>query len=154
MQAEMHCTQCGAKIEPTSRFCSSCGKPTSLAATTNSNNEDQTRKEKEAKQEINTTSSAIPPTQRRREGRDLPRSYTKMTDEEYYYNYRDASGAWYLLPIFIGFIGGIIMWLALRNEDPLKAKYGIYVGIISSALGFIFLLFIASLASASAYNSD
>lgn len=74
-----------------------------------------------------------------------------MTDEEYYYNYRDASGAWYLLPIFFGFIGGIIMWLALRNEDPRKAKYGVYVGIISSVIGFIFVLFLVSLGSAFGY---
>jgi hypothetical protein len=28
----LYCTHCGAKIEPNSKFCTSCGRPTSLAA--------------------------------------------------------------------------------------------------------------------------
>lgn len=31
-EVESYCSRCGAKIEPTSRFCSNCGKATSLAA--------------------------------------------------------------------------------------------------------------------------
>jgi zinc-ribbon domain len=31
-EAGIYCTQCGAKIEPTSKFCSNCGKPTSPLA--------------------------------------------------------------------------------------------------------------------------
>ena len=131
--AGSYCGNCGSKIDPTSRFCPSCGEPTPLATSKN-----------------NDTAATPPP--RRRGGRDLPRSYTKMTDEEYYYNYRDASPAWYLLPVFFGFIGGIIMWLALRNEDPRKAKVGLYAGIILSIIGFIIILFIASLASAFGYG--
>ena len=88
--AGSYCGNCGSKIDPTSRFCPSCGEPTPLATSKN-----------------NDTAATPPP--RRRGGRDLPRSYTKMTDEEYYYNYRDASPAWYLLPVFFGFIGGIII---------------------------------------------
>ncbi|GEM_PF-2504125 len=121
-----YCGYCGTKIESTSRFCPSCGKPTSLAASK--------------------------PTQERREGRDLPRSYTKMTDEEYYYNYRDASGAWFLLPVFLGLIGGILMWLALRNEDPRKARDGLYVGIVFFILGVIIIWFISVAASAYGYS--
>ncbi len=30
-EGESHCTHCGAKLEPSSRFCSSCGKATPLA---------------------------------------------------------------------------------------------------------------------------
>jgi hypothetical protein len=65
------------------------------------------------------------------------RGYWKMGDEEYYSTYRNASAAWYLLPIFIGIIGGIIMWLALRHEDPRKAKKGLIVGIIMMVIGFV-----------------
>jgi hypothetical protein len=53
-----------------------------------------------------------------------------MIDEEYYKYYRHASGAWYLVPIFLGIIGGVIMWLALRKEDPRKAKKGLIVAVI------------------------
>ncbi len=66
------------------------------------------------------------------------RGYWKMGDEEYYSTYRNASAAWYLLPIFFSIIGGIIMWLALRHEDPRKAKKGLIVGVIMMVLGVLF----------------
>lgn len=71
----------------------------------------ESEEEEEANEEEENT--AIP--SKRIEGRGPPRSYTMITDEEYYYNYRDASGAWFLLPIFFGLLGGFIMWLALRK---------------------------------------
>jgi hypothetical protein len=86
-----------------------------------------------------TTTTTATPTRRRREGGDLPRSYRLMTDEEYYYNYRNASDAWYLLPVFLGLLGGFIMWLALRDEDPRKAREGLYVGIVFFILGILLL---------------
>ena len=73
-----------------------------------------------------------------------------MTDEEYYRYYRHASGAWYLVPIFLGIIGGVIMWLALRKEDPRKAKRGLIVAVIVYVIALAIFLaiagFIASLA--------
>jgi len=54
---------CGTKIEPSSKFCHSCGKATSITA------------------------------QQRVTGTPEKR----------------ASAGWYLLPIFLGFIGGLIM---------------------------------------------
>ena len=38
------------------------------------------------------------------------------------YPERPRSNAWYLLPIFIGMIGGIIGYLVIRKDDPQKAK--------------------------------
>ena len=73
-----------------------------------------------------------------------------MTDEEYYRYYRRASAAWYLLPIFLGIIGGVIMWLALKSEDPRKAKKGLIVAVIVYVIALAVFLaiegFIASLA--------
>ncbi|SRR5215203_1357178 len=34
MQAEIHCTHCGAKIEPHVRFCTNCGRPASITGAT------------------------------------------------------------------------------------------------------------------------
>jgi Trk-type K+ transport system membrane component len=77
--------------------------------------------------------------------------YWHMTDEEYYRYYRDASAAWYLVPIFLGIVGGVIMWLALRKEDPRKAKKGLIVAVIVHFIGLaIFLATTAFLASLSA----
>ena len=44
---------------------------------------------------------------------------------------------WYLLPIFVGLIGGIIAYLILRHDDPKKAKKCLYVGIALAIIGII-----------------
>ena len=38
------------------------------------------------------------------------------------YPERIRSRWWYLAPIFIGLIGGIIAYFAIRRDDPQKAK--------------------------------
>jgi len=50
---------------------------------------------------------------------------------------RRRSAAWYLLPIFIGVIGGIIGYFAVRHDDPGLAKKLLYVGIGITATGII-----------------
>ena len=47
------------------------------------------------------------------------------------------SNWWYLLPIFLGIIGGIIAYFALRKDDPEKAKKCMYVGLVLFAIGII-----------------
>tara|TARA_Y100000590_G_scaffold190809_1_gene217163 strand:+ start:425 stop:649 length:225 start_codon:yes stop_codon:yes gene_type:complete len=47
------------------------------------------------------------------------------------------SRAWYLVPIFIGLIGGIIAYFAIRKDDPEKAKRCLYVGIILTVINII-----------------
>jgi drug/metabolite transporter (DMT)-like permease len=73
--------------------------------------------------------------------RPPPKGYWKMSDEEYYKHYRNASAAYYLLPIFLTWIGSIIIFLLLRDEDPRKAKKGAILGIILtvvfSIIGFL-----------------
>ena len=46
------------------------------------------------------------------------------------YSENKRSNWWYLVPIFIGLIGGIIAYFALRHDDPQKAKKCLLVGII------------------------
>ena len=36
--------------------------------------------------------------------------------------FRIRSDFWYLLPIFGGFLGGLISWFAIKYDDPRKAK--------------------------------
>ena len=45
---------------------------------------------------------------------------------------------WYLLPIFVGMIGGIIGYFIIRKDDPRKAKNCIYIGIVMMIIGIIF----------------
>ncbi len=43
----------------------------------------------------------------------------------------NRSAWWFLLPLFLGIIGGIIAYAIVRKDDPDMAKYLIYVGIAS-----------------------
>jgi len=54
------------------------------------------------------------------------------------YPQKSRSNAWYLLPIFVGMIGGIIAYLIIRKDDPHKAKNCIYIGIVMMAIGIMF----------------
>ena len=44
---------------------------------------------------------------------------------------------WYLLPIFVGLIGGIITYWILRHDDPKKAKNCLYIGIVLAIIGIV-----------------
>ena len=48
---------------------------------------------------------------------------------------RQRSNWWYLLPLFFGFIGGIIAYFCLKNDDIVKAKTCICIPIV--CLGFV-----------------
>jgi hypothetical protein len=47
---------------------------------------------------------------------------------------------WYLVPIFFGIIGGLVMYLALKDEDKKMAKKGLILGIIIGAVGSAFAI--------------
>ena len=58
------------------------------------------------------------------------------------YPEKSRSNWWYLLPIFLGIIGGIIAYFAIRKDDLPKAKKCIYLSLILLAIGiFLDLLF-------------
>jgi ABC-type methionine transport system permease subunit len=53
--------------------------------------------------------------------------------------------AWYLAPIFLGIIGGLIMYLILKDENPKMAKKGLILSIVISVvsiLAYIILMII------------
>lgn len=43
---------------------------------------------------------------------------------------------WFMLPIIMQFIGGIIAYYALRQDDPTKARNCLLLGIALSAIWF------------------
>jgi uncharacterized membrane protein len=59
---------------------------------------------------------------------------------------RQRSNWWYLLPIFLGIIGGIIAYFALRRDDREKAKKCMYLGLILLAVGIILDISLAGVA--------
>ena len=48
---------------------------------------------------------------------------------------KERSNWWYLVPIFLGLIGGIVAYFALRNDDRRKAKNCLFLGIILGVIG-------------------
>jgi phosphoglycerol transferase MdoB-like AlkP superfamily enzyme len=51
------------------------------------------------------------------------------------------SNAWYFLPLLLGFIGGLIGYLSVKDNDQGMANSLLITGIITSIL-YIFILFI------------
>ena len=47
---------------------------------------------------------------------------------------RPVSGAWWLLPIFFGLLGGLIAWFVNRRADPRTARMMLLVGIAISVV--------------------
>lgn len=41
-----------------------------------------------------------------------------------------VSGAWYLVPLFFGIIGGIIAWAVNKDRDPKRARNLLIFGIV------------------------
>ena len=56
------------------------------------------------------------------------------------------SNWWYLLPIFLGIIGGIIAYFALRKDDHEKAKKCMYLSLILLAVGILLEISLAGFA--------
>ncbi len=55
---------------------------------------------------------------------------------------RPRSNAWFILPILLGIIGGIVAFIIIRRDDPKKAMNCLIVGIIFMGIGIIFNLII------------
>ena len=52
-----------------------------------------------------------------------------FTEENMSTETKRRSAAWYLLPIFLSIIGGVIAYFVIKDEDPKKAKNCLYLGI-------------------------
>jgi len=57
---------------------------------------------------------------------------------------KPRSNVWFLLPIFLGVIGGIIAFFILRRDDQSKAKNCLYLGIAFMIFGIILNILIVS----------
>ncbi len=50
---------------------------------------------------------------------------------------KERSNWWFLLPILLGLIGGVIAYFVLRHDDPKKAKNCLYLGITLAVIGIV-----------------
>jgi len=51
---------------------------------------------------------------------------------------RNRSGLWYLLPIIFGIIGGVIAWFVIKEDDPIKAKNCLKLGLVILIINIVF----------------
>ena len=51
---------------------------------------------------------------------------------------KNRSGLWYLLPILFGIIGGVIAWFVIKEDDSIKAKNCLKIGIVLLIIDIIF----------------
>jgi len=63
----------------------------------------------------------------------------------------NVSSLWYLVPLFFGFIGGIVAWAVNKDRDPKKARKMLIFGIIWTVLIFIIMMLFSVLLMA-AFN--
>jgi hypothetical protein len=49
---------------------------------------------------------------------------------------RAAHPAWWLLPILMGWMGGLMAWLLIRDQDPVRARAMLVAGIVAT-IGWI-----------------
>lgn len=62
--------------------------------------------------------------------------------ESYSESINRPTKAWYLVPIFFGIMGGLVMYLVLKDEDKRMAKKGLVLGIILGAIGIALVVII------------
>ena len=60
---------------------------------------------------------------------------SKCTSEHKKAVFQGNSNLWYLCPIFLGIIGGLLMFVALRKENESMASNGLLLSIILTAIG-------------------
>jgi len=60
------------------------------------------------------------------------------------YPERERSDLWFLLPIFVGIIGGIVAYFVLRKDDPKKAKNCMYLALVLLFRDFLTVIAIGS----------
>ena len=53
---------------------------------------------------------------------------------------RPVSGAWWLVPILFGILGGVIAWAAVRDRNPATARTMLVVGLVSSLISLTLYL--------------
>jgi len=65
-------------------------------------------------------------------------------EESHYVKKQTSSGIW-ILPILLGFVGGLIMYFIIVNDDKPKAQNGLVLGIVLTIIpAIIYFVFFAA----------
>jgi hypothetical protein len=132
----MICPKCRTENEPGARFCANCGSKLTLPRTA-VNRARATRKlicpncgqENPAGSTFCESCGTKLVAQRPRSS-PAPTTAAKPTQTAITPEKKPTSGAWWLLPIFLGWVGGLIGYLVVKDSDQSKAKGLLIFGII------------------------
>ena len=137
-QSNPFCTSCGAELRSGASFCGKCGttieqgsfSPTSPAYK-NPRQESFEEYENDYVGRIGGNSNPQP----------------RYNNSQRNGPYVGVSAAWWLLPIFLSWLGGIIAWLGVKDRDPRVAKNCLILGIILTVVPIAIGILFASIAS-------
>jgi len=127
------CTNCQNEINVDVKFCKKCGtKNPNFAARTESDVIIPADETMAWDSNIPSPPSNIP----------SGKSSSNVSSQPSNVPVHRRSAAWYLLPIFITWLGGLISYFVIRHDDPKKAKNCLILGI---SLTLIYLIIIGIL---------
>ena len=136
-QSNPFCTSCGAALRSGATFCGKCGIEVEQGYSNPQPAYKNPRQEAFEEYENDYVSRAGG------NSNPQPRYNNSPSNGPYV----GVSAAWWLLPIFLSFIGGIIAWACVKDRDPGMAKNCLILGIVLTVVPFAIGLLGASIAS-------
>ena len=136
-QSNPFCTSCGAALRSGATFCGKCGTEVEQGYSNPQPAYKNSRQEAFEEYENDYVSRAGG------NSNPQPRYNNSPSNGPYV----GASAAWWLLPIFFSFIGGIIAWACVKDIDPRMAKNCLILGIVITVVPIAISLLMVSIAS-------
>ena len=136
-QSNPFCTSCGAELRSGAGFCGKCGTTIEQGNSNPQPAYKNPRQEAFEEYENDYVSRAG--------GNSNPQP--RYNNSQRNGPYVGVSAAWWLLPIFLSFIGGIIAWACVKDRDPGMAKNCLILGIVLTVVPFAIGLLMVSIAS-------
>ena len=133
-QSNPFCTSCGAELRSGAGFCGKCGTTIEQGNSNPQPAYKNPRQESFEEYENNYVG--------RVGGNSNPQPRYNNSQGNGPYGGK-PSAAWWLLPIFLGWIGGLIVWLGVKDRDPRMAKNCLILGIILSVVPFAIAMLIS-----------
>jgi len=112
------CPSCGKPNDQDARFCSSCGAEFTVVARRRAQTTSPGPAQPAAEAPDGVAHQDSSPGERpaTKSGQPSPR----------------VSGTWWLMPVFLGWLGGLIAWLINKEKEPKKARSMLITGIVVS----------------------
>ena len=145
-QSNPFCTSCGSELRPGASFCGKCGTTIEQGNSNPQPAYKNTRQESFEEYENNYVGRVV--------GNSNPQPRYNNSQSNGPYGGK-PSAAWWLLPIFLSWLGGIIAWIGVKDRDPRMAKNCLILGILLTVVPIaIGILFAGILALPGMYSFD